>query len=72
MYVPFVVCHMSHAEALKLIIYSIGQSLLWDQRAVAHPLFLNPKMPVMHWSDPKSYDELVCLSCSLDFDFRGQ
>ena len=69
MHVPFVVCHVLHVEALKLIIYSNGQSVLWDQRAIAHPLFLNPKIAVMHWSDPKPYSELFVLLCSLDFGF---
>ena len=43
MHVLIVVCHASHVKALKLIIYSSGQSVLWDQRAIAYPLFLIPK-----------------------------
>ena len=26
-----------HVETLKLIVYSSGQSVLWDQRAIAYP-----------------------------------
>ena len=33
-HVPLVVCHVPHVEALKLIIYSRSQSVLWDQRAI--------------------------------------
>ena len=66
MLVPFVVCHMPHVKALKLILYSTGQFVLWDQRAIAYSLFLNPKIAVRHWLDPKSYNELVCLLHSLD------
>ena len=67
-------CSMLHAhvEALKLIIYFSGQSVPWDPRAIAYPLFLSTKVAVMYWSDPRSYIELVCLSCSLDFGFRGK
>ena len=72
MCVSSVVCHMLHVEALKLIIYSSSQSLLWAQRTVAYPLFLNSKIALMHWSDPKSYSELVCLPHSLEFGFRCQ
>ena len=43
MHVPFVVCDVLHVEALKLIIYSSGQSMLWDQRAIAYLLLFNPK-----------------------------
>ena len=43
MYAPFVVCHIPHVEALKLIIYCSGQSVLLDQRAIAYPLFLSQK-----------------------------
>ena len=53
-------------KAWKLIIYSSGQLVLWDQRAIAYSLFLNPKIAVMHWSEPKSFNELVFLSYSLD------
>ena len=45
---PFAVCHMPHVEALKLIIYSSGQSVPWDQRAIAYPLFLNQKQNSCH------------------------
>ena len=62
MHVPFVECHMPHVEAMKLIIYSSGKSVLWDQRAITYSLLLNPKIAVMHWSDPKSYNEPFVLS----------
>ena len=39
----FVVCCMPHDEALKLIVYCSGQSVLWNHRAIAYPLLLNPK-----------------------------
>ena len=71
MCIPFVVCHMPHVEVLKLMIYSSSQSVLWDQRAIAYPLFHNPKTAVMYWSDPKSYNKLVSLSHSQDLGFRG-
>ena len=45
MHVPVVVYHVPHVEvliitcvSLKLIAYSSGQSVLWDQRAIAYPL----------------------------------
>ena len=34
---------MPHVEALTLVIYSSGQSVLLDQRVIAYPLFLNKK-----------------------------
>ena len=43
MCVPFVVCHMPHVEALKLNVYSSGQSVLWDQRGIAYSLLHNPE-----------------------------
>ena len=51
---PFVVCCTPHIEALKLMIHSSGQSVLQDQMAIFYPLFLNPKIAVIHWSDSKS------------------
>ena len=41
--IPFVVCRVPHVEALKLIIYSSGQSILWNQRVNAYQFFLNTK-----------------------------
>ena len=48
MHVPSVVCHMPHVEvfiitcvSLKLIVYSSGQSVLWDKRAIAYQLCLS-------------------------------
>ena len=61
MHIPFVVCHLPHVEALKLIVYSSGQSVQWDQRAIAYPLLLNLIKAVMHWSDPKSHNKLDVL-----------
>ena len=58
---PFVVCFMPHLEALKLVIYSSGQCVMWDQSAIVYSLFLNPKIAVMHWSNPKSYNKIMCL-----------
>ena len=69
MYAPFVVCCMPHVEALKLIIFSSGQSVLWDQRAITYPVFLSKKIVVMHWSDPMSYNEPFMLLHSLDVWF---
>ena len=40
-YVPFIVCHMLHVEVDCLF---SGQSVLWDQRVIACPLFLNQKL----------------------------
>ena len=57
MHVLIVVCPVPHVEALKLIIYSGSQSVLFDQRAIAYPLFLNSNIDVMHWSYAKSYNE---------------
>ena len=58
---------MPHVEALKLIIYSSGQSGMgWKGYC------LNQKIAAMHWSNPKSYNKRVCLWHSLDFGFRGQ
>ena len=31
-----------------------GQSVLWDQRAIACPLVPNQKTTIIHWSEPKS------------------
>ena len=39
--VPFVIYHVPHVEALKLIVYFSGQSVLWDQRVITYPLCLN-------------------------------
>ena len=44
----------------------------WDQRATACPLFLNPKIVVILWSEPKSYNRPFVLLHSWDFGFRGQ
>ena len=56
---------------MKLIIYSNGQSVLLDQKAIAYPLFLNPELAVMHWSGPKSYNELYVLIVFPDFWIKG-
>ena len=79
MHVPFVVCHMPHVEvliimcvSLKLIVYSSGPSVLWDQRAIAYPLLLNQKIAVLHQSEPKSYNKPFVLLHSWDFGFRDQ
>ena len=61
MHVPFVVCYVPHVGALKLVIYSSGQSVLWDQRAIAYSLFLYQKIAVMHLSELKSYNEQFVL-----------
>ena len=61
MCVSLILCCMSHVEALTLIIYSGGQSVLWDQRAISYPLFLSPKIAVMHWSDTKSLQQAMCV-----------
>ena len=78
MHVPFVVCHMPHVEvliitcvSLKLLIYSSGQSVLWDQRAIVYPLLLNQQLAVIHWSEPKSYNKQFVLLHSKDFGIRG-
>ena len=75
---PFVLCCMPHVEvliitcvSLKLIIYLSGQSVLWDQRAIACPLLLNQKIAVMYQSEPESHNKLFVLLHSQDFGIRG-
>ena len=48
------------------------QSVLRVQGAIASPLFLNWKIAVMHWSEPKSYNKPFVQLHSWDFGFRGQ
>ena len=76
MFVLFVVCYMPHVEmltitcvSLKLLAYPSGQSVQWDQRVIAYPLFLNPEIAAMHWSDLKSSNELVVLTAFPGFWF---
>ena len=66
-------CSMLHAACLSFDIEHLfsGQSVLWDQEAIAYPLFLNQKIAVMHWSDPKSYNKPFVLLHSWDFGFKG-
>ena len=37
-----------------------GQSVIWDQRDIACPLFLNQKIAVMHWSEPSLITNHLC------------
>ena len=66
-------CSMPHSTcwSFKLDHLFSGQSVLWDQRAIVYPLFLNPKIAVMHWSKPKSYNKLFVLLSLLYFGFRA-
>ena len=70
----FPLCSLSHATFLRFEVDHLfsGQSVLWDKRANACPLFLNQKIVVMHWSEPKSYNKPFVLLYSHDFNFRGQ
>ena len=67
-------CNVFQAACLSLEVGHLfgSQFVLWDQRAIACPLFLNQKIAVMHWSKPKSYNKPLVLLCSRDFGFRGQ
>ena len=65
MHAYLVVCHVLHVLSFEVNHLYSGQSVLWDQRgATACPLFLNQKIAVMHWSEPKSYNKLFVLLCS--------
>ena len=80
MCVSFVVCCMPHVEVLiiicvsfKLIAYSSGQSVLWDQRAIAYPLCSSiQKYLSCTGQIPSLTMNHICLLHSLDFGFRGQ
>ena len=66
-------CSVSHAACLSFEVYHLysGQSVLWDQRAIACPLFLNQEIAVMHWLEPKSYNKPFVLLHSQDFGLAG-
>ena len=49
-----------------------GQSVLWDQRAIACPLVLNQKIADMHWTEPKSCNKPFVLLHSQDFSFSSK
>ena len=68
---PF--CSVSHAAYLsfKVDFLFSGLSVLWEQRTITCPLFFNQKIAVMHWSEPKSYNNPFVLLHSQDFGFRG-
>ena len=46
--------------------------MLWDQRGIVYPLFLNQKIDVMYWPEPKSCNKPFELLLSWDFGCRGQ
>ena len=69
---PF--CSMSCATCWSFEVDHLfsGQSVLWNQRAIAYPLLLNQKIAAMHWSEPKSYNKPFVLLQYQNFDFRAQ
>ena len=67
-------CSMSHNTCWSFEVDHLfsGLSVLWDQGAIAYPLFPNQKIAVIHWSESKSYNKPVVLLHSQDFRFSGQ
>ena len=72
MHVPSVVSRKLHVSALKLIVYLVFTLCYGIKGATGSPLFPNQKIPVMHWSEPRSHNKPCELSCSRDFGFKGK
>ena len=71
MCIPFVVCHVPHVEALKLIIYLVV-SLYHGITGLLLVHCFSVKKAVMPWSEPKSYKKPFVLLHSWDLGFRDQ
>ena len=65
MHVPYVVCHMPHVEAFdhNMCLLEVDHLLKWTICTMGSKdyclsiVFPQSKIAVLHWSDPKSYNE---------------